>query len=68
LILKEDGTGETIFPPSRYFFSRGDQGHFPMTFKLVEGKIRWKNMIAGYTGTLIIFHNHDTFYSKICIL
>jgi hypothetical protein len=50
MIIREDGTGETIVPESSGFFPYSDQGRFYFTQEWVEGKIRVKNNTSGETG------------------
>jgi hypothetical protein len=50
LIIREDGTGESIVPQESKFFPYSDQGRFYLKHELVEGKIRVKNNTSGETG------------------
>ena len=50
LIIREDGTGESIVPLDSWLFPYSDKGRFYLTQELVEGKIRVKNKTSGETG------------------
>lgn len=51
LIINEDGTGDSFVPEDSPVFGYSDKGRYPMERKLVEGKIRNKNLVSGATGT-----------------
>jgi len=54
VIIREDGTGESIVPESSPFFPYSDQGRFYQTRELVEGKIRSKSKTSGETGIVTL--------------
>jgi hypothetical protein len=51
IIINEDGTGDSFVSEDSPFFVYSDKGRFRMERKLVEGKIRNKNLVSGATGT-----------------
>jgi para-nitrobenzyl esterase len=51
LIFKDDGSGDAFVPENSPVFMFSDKGRFPMERKLVDGKIRQKNLISGAMST-----------------
>ena len=54
MIIREDGTGESIVPESSSLFPYSDQGRFLGTWELVEGKIRTTSKTSGETGIMTL--------------
>ena len=55
LIIREDGTRESIVPQASAFWPFSDQGRFIGTWELVEGKIRTITKTTGDTGIFTLY-------------
>ncbi|MEW6184812.1 MAG: hypothetical protein AB1585_03630 [Thermodesulfobacteriota bacterium] len=55
VIFNEDGTGDVFVPQDSSIFIFSEKGRFPMERKLVDGKIRTKNLLSGSTGTNTLY-------------
>lgn len=74
VIIREDGTGDTIYPQGSPFFPYSDQGHSFVKRELVEGKIRSQNTTIGETGIMtlhegggkrVLFYKSDNGQTKL---
>jgi hypothetical protein len=56
-IINEDGTGDNFVPEDSQIFAFSDKGRFPLKRDLVDGKMRYKNLITGSTSIVTLYED-----------